>query len=108
MGARFDKVKRAAGRLAFWRKRLAEATGPKGPALAWDLSGVDPEDLDPGETGGTDPRRLIRLRPLAAGCASLARPAAAGKGSPATFPFGGREVLRYIRDSGAIRTRKSH
>ena len=25
MGARFDKVKRAAGRLAFWRKRLAEA-----------------------------------------------------------------------------------
>jgi penicillin-binding protein 1A len=53
--------------LPAWRKRLAEAASPGGPPLAWDLSGVDPEDLDPGEATPADVRRLIRLRPLSAG-----------------------------------------
>jgi penicillin-binding protein 1A len=47
--------------LPAWRKRLAEAAGPKGPVLVWDLSGVDPEELDPGETSAADARRLIRV-----------------------------------------------
>ncbi len=53
--------------LPAWRKRLAEASAPKGPVLAWDLSGVDPEELDPGEADQKDLRRALRLRPLAAG-----------------------------------------
>lgn len=53
--------------LPAWRTRLTEASRPKGPALIWDLAGVDPDELDPGETSIADVRRIIRLRPLAAG-----------------------------------------
>jgi penicillin-binding protein 1A len=52
--------------LPAWRKRLAEATQPGGPALAWDLAGVDPDEIGAGEAPA-DLRRLIRVRPLAAG-----------------------------------------
>jgi penicillin-binding protein 1A len=60
-------AEQVAAALPAWRKRLAEASSPKVPALVWDLAGVDPEELDPGETSAADVRRLIRLRTLAAG-----------------------------------------
>jgi penicillin-binding protein 1A len=60
-------AEQVAAALPGWRRRLAEGSSVKGPVLVWDLSGVDPEDLEPGEAGQAEARRLIRLRPLAAG-----------------------------------------
>ena len=53
--------------LPAWRARLAEASPPRGEVAVWDLSGVDPDEIEPGETAAGDVRKLIRVRPLAAG-----------------------------------------
>jgi penicillin-binding protein 1A len=53
--------------LPAWRARLAEAAPRRHDLVVWDLSGVDPDDIEPGESPGGDVRRMIRLRALAAG-----------------------------------------
>jgi len=55
-----------AAALPAWRKRLADARQPGGPALAWDLAGVEAEEIEPGDAPA-DLRRHIRVRPLAEG-----------------------------------------
>ena len=52
--------------LPAWRRRLADAHQAGGPALAWDLAGLDADEIDPGEAP-SDLRRLIRVRPLIEG-----------------------------------------
>ncbi len=53
--------------LPAWRARLAEAALPRGEVAVWDLAGVDPDEVEPGEGSASDLRKLIRVRPLAAG-----------------------------------------
>ncbi len=56
-----------AAALPAWRERLKAAARPDGPLLVWDLAGVDPDEIDPEDPAPADVRRLIRIRPLAAG-----------------------------------------
>ncbi len=91
-----------AAALPAWRRRLAEAAGPKGPVLVWDLSGVDPDDLEPGETAAADLRRLIRLQPLAAGEVYAALVTAVDDRA-ATLDLGGASGTLPLSDVGWAR-----
>jgi len=55
--------------LPAWRERLAaaQAEAHPGEVLVWDLSAVDPADIEPGEDPSSDVRRMARPRPLEAG-----------------------------------------
>jgi penicillin-binding protein 1A len=55
-----------AAALPAWRERLGTAPAPGGPRLVWDLAAVDPDELDhEPDAAAADPRRMIRVVPLA-------------------------------------------
>ena len=59
-----DQLSRA---LPVWRERLRSEQARSPEPLAWDLGHVAPDDVDPTAEDETDVRRMLTLKPLAAG-----------------------------------------
>jgi penicillin-binding protein 1A len=98
--ARLTREQRDAA-LPAWRARLAEAALPRGEVAVWDLGGVDPDDIEPGEPAA-GVRRLVRVRPLAAGEIYAALVTRVGDAA-ATVDLGGATGTLPLADLGWAR-----
>jgi penicillin-binding protein 1A len=61
--------KQLAAALPVWRERLKGAQPRGSELLVWDLGHVSPDDVEPGAENERDLRRMVTLKPLAAGVA---------------------------------------
>ena len=64
--AHLDESQLAAA-LPLWRERLERTVARPGELLVWDLGHVSPDDVEPGKDAERDVRRMVSLKPLAAG-----------------------------------------
>lgn len=89
-----DKVAVA---LPLWRDRLARADARRGEVLVWDLSRVNPREIDPEEAEETGVARMARPRPLETGEVYAGLVAEAGEKS-ATVDLGGAKGTLSLPD----------